>query len=55
MLLQGRVKFVIGDEEKTLQPGDVWCIPGNVRHKVIVLEGPARAIDVFTPLREEYL
>ncbi len=36
------------------KPGDVYRIPGNVRHKVIVLESPARAIDIFYPVREEY-
>jgi unsaturated pyranuronate lyase len=55
MLLSGRATFFIGDEEKTLVAGDVYCIPGNVRHKVITLDQPARAIDIFTPLREEYL
>src|SRR5437763_13600599 len=25
MLLAGRVRFFIGDEEKVLGPGDVWC------------------------------
>jgi len=55
MLLEGKVLFIIGGEEKTLGPGDVWCIPGGVRHKVIVLDQPARALDIFTPVREEYL
>jgi quercetin dioxygenase-like cupin family protein len=54
MLLQGRVIFFIGDEQKTLQPGDSWRIPGNVRHKVVVLDEPARALDIFCPVREEY-
>ena len=54
MLLQGRVIFTIGDEQKTLQAGDVWCIPGNVRHRVVTLDEPARAIDIFCPVREEY-
>lgn len=55
MLLSGKVRFVIGGEEKVLQPGDVWCIPGGVLHKVITFDEPAQAIDIFTPLREEYL
>jgi quercetin dioxygenase-like cupin family protein len=54
ILLQGRVLFTIGGEQKTLQPGDVWRIPGDVRHSVVVLEGPARALDVFYPVREDY-
>ncbi len=55
MLLAGRVIFYIGDEHKTLQPGDVWRIPGNVRHRVVTLDEPAKAIDIFCPIREEYL
>ena len=55
MVLEGRVVFTIGGEERTLLAGDVFCIPGNVPHKVVTLDQPARAIDIFTPIREEYL
>src|SRR6516164_1502769 len=54
MLLQGRAIFFIGDEQKTLQAGDLYRIPGGVRHKVVTLEQHTRAIDIFTPIREEY-
>jgi quercetin dioxygenase-like cupin family protein len=52
--LQGRAEFTIGDEVKVVQPGDMYHIPSNVRHKVVVLDQPARALDVFTPVRDEY-
>jgi hypothetical protein len=32
----------------------LYRIPGNVRHKVIALDQPVRAIDIFSPVREEY-
>ena len=54
MVLEGRAIFVIGSEEKTLQPGDLYRIPGHVRHKVIALDRPVRALDIFYPVREEY-
>jgi len=54
MLLEGTAIFFIGDEERTLQPGDLYRIPGHVRHKVIVLDQPVKAIDIFDPVREEY-
>ena len=54
MWLEGRAVFTIGDEEKTVGPGDIYRIPGHVRHKVVVLDQPARALDVFAPIREEY-
>jgi quercetin dioxygenase-like cupin family protein len=52
--LAGKAQFTIGGEEKTVQAGDLYRIPGGVRHKVRVLEGPARAVDIFCPIREEY-
>src|SRR5437773_544980 len=55
VLLQGLVVFTIGNEVKTLQPGDLWRIPGGVKHKVVVLDEPAKAIDIFAPIREDYL
>jgi quercetin dioxygenase-like cupin family protein len=54
LLLEGKAVFYIGDEQKTLQAGDMWRIPGNVRHRVVVLDQPTRAIDIFYPIREEY-
>jgi quercetin dioxygenase-like cupin family protein len=54
MVLQGKAIFFIGDEQKTLQAGDLYRIPGHVRHKVLVLDEPTRALDVFCPVREEY-
>ena len=54
MVLEGRLIFHIGDEQRTLGPGDLFRIPSNVRHKVITLDQPAKVIDVFCPVREEY-
>ena len=54
MLLQGRAIFYIGDEQKTLQAGDLYRIPGHTKHRVVVLDGPARALDIFHPVREDY-
>lgn len=54
IILQGRATFIIGGEQKTLGAGDLYRIPGNVRHKVIALDEPVRALDIFDPIREEY-
>lgn len=55
MVLEGKATFWIGDEEKTLQAGDFYVIPGNVRHRVVAHEQPVRALDIFHPVRREYL
>jgi quercetin dioxygenase-like cupin family protein len=54
MVVRGRAIFFIGGEQKTLQAGDFYRIPGNVRHKVIALEEPCQALDIFDPIREDY-
>ncbi len=54
MVITGRATFYIGDETRTLGPGDFFLIPGGVRHRVVALENPVRALDVFYPVREEY-
>lgn len=54
IVLEGRAVFQIGGEEKTLGPGDVFRIPGHVKHRVVALDAPVRALDVFYPVREDY-
>src|SRR5262249_34055005 len=53
-VVSGRAKFQIGDQDKILHVGDMYRIPGGVRHRVTMLGGPARVLDVFFPVREEY-
>jgi len=55
MVLAGRATFYIGDEEKTLGPGDLYRIPGGVNHRVVALGEPVLVLDLFHPIRQEYL
>jgi quercetin dioxygenase-like cupin family protein len=55
ILLEGRAKFFIGGEEKLVEKGDMWLIPGNVKHRVVALDQRVVALDVFTPVRQDYL
>jgi quercetin dioxygenase-like cupin family protein len=54
MLLEGSALFFIGDEQKMLRKGDRWLIPGGVKHRVIAQAEGAKALDIFTPIREDY-
>lgn len=53
-LVSGVVDFTVGGETRRLKAGDRWIIPGGVAHKVVTVEGPAVAIDVFHPIRDDY-
>lgn len=54
VVLEGEVTFYIGDEHKTLRAGDLFRIPGNTPHRVVALDRPARVLDIFHPIRDEY-
>lgn len=55
LMVSGRLEFTIGSETRVLGPGDQWRIPGGVPHRVVALDEPAVALDVFHPIREDYL
>jgi len=53
-LVAGRLRLTIGDETRDMSPGDAWSIPGGVAHGGVALEDAA-AVEVFSPVREDYL
>jgi len=53
-VLEGELDFTIGDETRRLTAGDAYIIPGNVQHGCAACAGPARVLDIFSPVREEY-
>ena len=53
-LISGKIKLIIGNEKYDAEPGDSWCIPGNVEHGAEIIED-AVAIEVFSPVRKDYL
>lgn len=55
MLLSGRLEFTIDGVTRLLDPGDQWRIPGGMPHTVRALDDPAVALDIFHPVREDYL
>ena len=54
VVLKGEVAFNIDGEVKTLHPGDLYIVPGDVEHGLKVGRSPAQLLDVFSPVREEF-
>lgn len=54
MLLEGSARFFVGDQERLVRPGEMYRIPGDVKHRVVALEEGATALDFFYPIRDEY-
>lgn len=55
IMISGRLEFTVGGITRILGPGDIWRIPGGVPHRVVAFDEPAVALDVFHPIREDYL
>jgi unsaturated pyranuronate lyase len=46
LVLDGRLEMYIGQEQKTLGPGEAYFISAGQRHGYKTLERPARVLDV---------
>ena len=52
---KGRVRFTIESEERIASAGDVLHFPSNVWHGATMLDEEVVLIDIFSPIREEFL
>ena len=55
MVIAGTVDFRIGDETRSLGAGETWTISSNVPHEVTAGADGAVVIDVFAPVREDWV
>ena len=53
-LVSGKLRFNVDGEVTDVEPGDSWCIAGDVEHSADALEDSV-GIEVFSPVREDYL
>lgn len=53
-VISGKYRISCEGKTEVLLPGDSYSVPENVLHAWEVLE-PGEVIDVFTPIREDYL
>lgn len=52
---RGRVRFIIGEKERIAQAGDVLHFPSGCWHGATMLDEEVILIDIFTPVREDFL
>ena len=55
MVERGRVRFFIEGEERIAKPGDVLHFRSNVEHGATMMDEEVVLVDVFTPIREDFL
>jgi len=55
IVISGRVRFFVEGEERLALPGDVLHFPSNSLHGATMMDEEVVIIDIFTPLREDFL
>lgn len=55
IILKGQIELTIGDETRTVDEDNAYLIPPNIPHRAVALGGPAIALDIFTPIRKDYV
>jgi quercetin dioxygenase-like cupin family protein len=53
-LVSGRIRLIDAHGATEVVPGSAWSFKGNAPHRAEILEDSV-AIEVFTPIREDYL
>ena len=53
-VISGKLRFIFGEFDEILKPGDTYSIPANAKHSIEVIE-TGTVIDFFTPPRKDYL
>ena len=54
MVLDGEIKFTIGNETRLCKKGDAFAISGNVEHSVTNGDKLTIVVQAFSPPREDY-
>ncbi|MDX1642523.1 MAG: cupin domain-containing protein [Balneolaceae bacterium] len=52
---EGSLYVFIGDDKQLLKQGDLFLIPSGIPHSIQTLTEKVKLVDVFTPLREDFL
>ena len=52
---RGRAEFIIDGEKRIAKAGDLLHFPSNIRHGATMLDEEVVLIDIFSPIREDFL
>lgn len=55
LVMKGKVKFYVSGEERIVSAGDVLHFPPHNRHGATMLDEEVVLIDIFSPIREDFL
>ena len=53
--IEGRFELVVDGEARVIESGQMYIIPGNAVHSARGLGARAVTLDIFSPVRDDYL
>jgi quercetin dioxygenase-like cupin family protein len=54
-VMKGKMELTIAGEKHIVTSGGAYLIPPNAIHSGLCLEGPAEVLEIFAPMREDWL
>ena len=54
-VLKGKMELTVAGEKCIVTSGGAYHIPSNATHSGLCVEGPAEVIEIFAPVREDWL
>ena len=54
VILEGELTLTIDGDIRVLRPGDIYIVEGGVEHSAQAGSDGCRALDIFSPVRDEY-
>ncbi|MFW5861617.1 MAG: cupin domain-containing protein [Spirochaetota bacterium] len=55
IVVEGIIELTVEGTSRVLEKGGVAVVPSGVIHSARIIEGPAVAIDGWSPVREDYI
>ena len=52
---EGQLQLMIAGEKRIVAPGGAYHIPSNATHSGLCVEGPVEVLEMFSPVREDWL
>lgn len=55
LVMKGKARFTLDTEERVVSAGDVLAFPSEYWHGATILDEEVVLIDIFSPIREDFL
>lgn len=54
VVLEGKLEFLFKDQKLVLKKKDCLFVPAKIQHTARVIEGPVKALEIYTVTEDEY-